>query len=61
MLPINTAIARRWGQLSAHFGHPGADLMLAATVFEHGMQVVTRNERHFLPKGVGVVNPFSRD
>ena len=61
ILPINTAIARRWGQLSAEIGHPGADLMLAATALEHGMHVVTRNERHFLPTGVGVVNPFCSD
>ncbi len=58
ILPINTAIARRWGQLAADIGHPGADLMLAATALEHNMQVVTRNERHFLPTGVGLVNPF---
>ena len=61
ILPINTAIARRWGQLSTEIGHSGADLMLAATALEHGMHVVTRNERHVLPTGVGVVNPFRRD
>jgi len=59
ILPINTMIARRLGQLSAELGHPGADLMLAATALEHGLQVATRNERHFLPTGVAVVNPFS--
>ena len=31
ILPINTAIAQGWGQLSREIGHPGADLMLAAT------------------------------
>ena len=51
ILPINTAIAQRWGRLSAEIGHPGADLMLAATALEHGMHVVTRNERHVLPIG----------
>ena len=61
ILPINTAIAQGWGQLSREIGHPGADLMLAATALEHGMHVVTRNERHFLPTGVGVVNPFCSD
>jgi len=59
ILPINATIARRWGQLSAELGHPGAELMLAATALEHGLQMVTRNERHFLPTGVAVVNPFS--
>ena len=61
ILQINTAIAQGWGQLSREIGHPGADLMLAATALEHGMHVVTRNERHFLPTGVGVVNPFCSD
>jgi len=59
ILPVDGAIARRWGQLSAEIGHDGADLMIAATALEHGLQVVTRNVRHFIPTGVQVLNPFS--
>lgn len=59
ILPVDGAIARRWGQLSAEIGHHGADLMIAATALEHGLKVVTRNVRHFIPTGVEVMHPFS--
>jgi predicted nucleic acid-binding protein len=59
ILPVDVATARRWGQLSARIGHHGADLMIAATALERGLQVVTRNVRDFIPTGVAVVNPFS--
>lgn len=59
ILPIDTATARRWGQLSAALGHDGADLLIAATALEHGLTVVTRNVRHFEPTGVSALNPFA--
>ena len=59
ILPINTTIARRRGQLSAELGHHGADLIPGATALEHGLQIATRHEQHFLPTGLAVVNPFS--
>jgi predicted nucleic acid-binding protein len=58
ILDIDTAVARRWGRLSAEIGHESADLLIAATAQEHGLAVVTRNLRHFLPTGVQVVNPW---
>lgn len=58
ILPITTSIAKRWGQMSAHLGHAGADVLIAATALEHGLTVVTRNEKHFVPTGVRVVNPW---
>lgn len=58
ILPVTPAIARRWGVLSARFGNDGADLIIAATALTHGLQVATRNVRHFLPAGVEVINPF---
>lgn len=61
ILPVDAAVARRWGQLSAGIGHHGADLMIAATALEHGLKVVTRNMRHFNLTGVEVVNPFSTE
>ena len=57
ILPIDTATARRWGQLSANLGHDGADLLIAATALEHGLTVVTRNVRHFEPSGVPTLDP----
>ena len=59
ILPTDLAVARRWGHLSDAIGHRGADLLIAATAFEHGLTVVTGNIRHFEPTGVPVVNPFS--
>lgn len=58
ILPVSINIARRWGALSAAIGNSGADILIAATALEHGLSVVTRNQRHFTPTGVPVVNPF---
>jgi len=59
ILGVNLATARRWGQLSAKIGNDSVDLLLAATALEHGLSVVTRNVRHFMPTGVGVIDPFA--
>jgi len=58
ILPITTEVARRWGQCSADLGRADADILIAATALEHDMVVVTRNERHFMPTGVRVFNPW---
>ena len=58
ILPADTRIARRWGNLSARIGNDGADLLIAATALEHGLTVVTRNVRHFEPTGVALMDPF---
>lgn len=59
ILPVTSAVARRWGALSARLGHDGSDLLIAATALTHSLVVATRNVRHFSPTGVGVVNPFA--
>jgi predicted nucleic acid-binding protein len=59
LLPVGVAEARRWGILSGELGHAGADLLIAATALEHGLTVVTRNLRHFVPTGVEVLDPFA--
>jgi len=53
ILPVDTAVARRWEQLCARLGHVGADLLIAATALEHGLSAVTRNIRHCIPTGDG--------
>ena len=58
VLPFDLRTARRWGALSAALGNDSADLMIAATVLEHGLTVVTRNVSDFEPTGVRLVNPF---
>ena len=58
ILPVDVAVASRWGLLSASIGNESVDLLIAATAIEHGFAVVTRNVRHFEPTGVRVINPF---
>ena len=58
LIPIDARIAVRWGSLSGSVGHPGADLIIAATALEHDLIVATRNISDFLPAGVPVLNPF---
>lgn len=58
ILPFDAAAARIWGRLSARLGHPGADLMIAATALTRGATVVTGNAADFAPTGVPVLNPF---
>ena len=61
LLPVDVAVARRWGQLSAEIGHDSADLLIAATALECGLTVVTRNLRHFTPTGVQILNPWMHE
>lgn len=58
IMPVTTPVAKRWGQLSADLGRADADILIAATALEHGLTVVTRNEKHFTPTGVRVLNPW---
>jgi toxin FitB len=59
ILPVDIAVARRWGQLADAHNHAGADLLIAATGLEHGLTVITRNVRHFTNTGVLVFDPSS--
>lgn len=59
ILPINVAVARHWGALQASVGHGGEDILIAATAFDHGMTIVTRNVRDFAGLGVKLENPFT--
>ena len=59
VLPVDIAVARRWGRLSQQIGNKGFDLAIAATALEHGLTVATRNVSDFQPTGVAVFNPFA--
>ena len=59
VLPVTPEVACRWGELTAIAGHDGADVMIAATALQHGLAVVTRNERHFRQFSVQVFNPYA--
>jgi predicted nucleic acid-binding protein len=60
ILPIDLAVAHRWGFLTAHAGRtlPAIDGLLAATALAHNLKMVTRNEKDFVVPGLEVLNPF---
>jgi len=63
ILGVTEAIAERWGELSARAQREGRSLpvldgIMAATAYEHGLTVVTRNVEHFQVTGVDVLNPW---
>lgn len=63
ILQVDLRIAEAAGQMldEARAHDPGyEDIAIAATARVHGMTVLTRNERHFAPLGVDVVDPFVR-
>jgi predicted nucleic acid-binding protein len=66
ILPVNEAIAERWGILSGERQLKGrllkvADGLIAATALEHDLTVVTRDVRDFADLGVRIFNPWAMD
>lgn len=59
-LPVDVAVADRWGRLQADAGRPlpAVDSLMAATALHHGLRVVTRNAPDFAFPGLAVVNPW---
>ena len=58
VLAVDHAVARRWGEVSAHPTVPDVDGLLGATALVHGLVVVTRNVRHIAPTGARCLDPF---
>ncbi len=63
LLPINEAIADRWGAISAAAAAKGKPLpvidgLLAATALHHDLMLVTRNGSDVAATGVAVLNPW---
>jgi predicted nucleic acid-binding protein len=61
ILPIDAAVADRWGRIVAQAGRPvpAVDSLLAATAAQHGLVLVTRNLRDVQDLGVPVLNPWT--
>jgi len=61
LLPVDAAVADRWGRLLAELGRPVAaiDSLLAATALEHGLRVVTRNQADLRFPGVETIDPWN--
>lgn len=63
ILPLDTVVAARWGEIIGAAGKRGVNLpvvdaMIAATALTHGLEVVTRNASDFEKCGVAVTNPW---
>lgn len=60
VLPVDLAVAERWGRLLAEVGRPipTIDSLLAATALHHGLHLVTRNVKDFDYPGLEVLNPW---
>jgi|SRR6266403_1041119 len=63
ILPIDEAVAERWGLLAANAKGKGKTLsaidgLLAATAIHHNLTVVSRNVNDFTNTQVSVVNPW---
>ena len=63
VLPVTESIARRCAALRAGFRQGGrprtqADMLIAATAWEHRLTIATRNVTDFDGCGVPVVDPF---
>lgn len=59
IIPIDTAVAERWGALNVPDPLPAVDGLLAATALVHDMTLVTRNIRDVARSGVRVLDPFA--
>lgn len=63
LLPVTKEIADLWGRLTirakrSSVNLPVADGLIAATALTHGLTIVTRNLRDFMPSGVELFNPW---
>lgn len=61
ILPVDGAVADRWGRIAAHAGArtplPVIDGLLAATALHHNLTFVTRNTKDVDAVGVPLFNP----
>jgi predicted nucleic acid-binding protein len=63
ILPVDEAIADRWGAISAMSAAKGKPLpvidgLLAATALHHDLMLVTRNGSDVAATGVAILNPW---
>lgn len=58
ILPINAAVAERWGHLNVPDPVPAVDGLIAATALVHDLVVVTRNVKDIARTGARVHDPF---
>ncbi len=59
ILPVDTNVAKTWGQIMAIDDKHAIDGLIAATAVVHTLTIVTRNTRDFQAWPVTLLNPFS--
>lgn len=59
ILPVDRAVADRWGHLGIPDRLPTADALIAATALVHDLTLVTRNVRDMGRTGVRILDPFA--
>jgi hypothetical protein len=59
IIPVDSAIADRWGRLGIQQPIPVLDGLIAATAVVHNLTVVTRDTTGFKNTGVRIHNPFA--
>jgi predicted nucleic acid-binding protein len=58
ILSVDSAVAQRWGLLTAKRTGSVVDTLMAATALAHGLVLVTRNLKDVAWTGVPRLNPF---
>jgi predicted nucleic acid-binding protein len=59
VLPVDRAVAEFWSELMVPDPRPPFDALIAATALAHGLTLVTRNVRDFMPTGVPLLDPWT--
>ncbi len=58
ILPIDTPVARLWGELSADRKHPVVDTLIAATALAWDLTLVTRNVGDLAGINISIIDPW---
>lgn len=58
ILPVDTAVARCWGELSADRSRPVIDTLIAATALVHGLTLVTRDVGDMRGIDLAMIDPW---
>jgi len=66
LLPINAETAAVWGKITAKAQQDGfvihaCDGLIAATALQHGLHLMTRNVKDFVPTHVMLINPWMKE
>ncbi len=59
ILPVDRAVAARWGSLGIPDRVPAVDGLIAATALVHDLTLVTRHVRDMERTGVRILDPFT--